>query len=261
MNICYCCNASLDSIDLLCTHLKYVHFLEEACTYKCCQYKCPQMFTCFKAFKKHLKTSHYNDNIDINVPHKIQKISDNDNWFSDSIPSTSSNKVDDSIAKISLNKDSCSNSENNNKKKAFFVDEVKNSFFHFFLKLHSKSHMTNKQIEEITTDFSQNITLLLDNLKNNIIDSVCDEKKLHVTNVFNSYTECLSDFKTEYRLNKYLLSNSIMKPPLSFVVQNDVREVIKKGTPCLVEKVESGYIMPIANQMKSYFKRYIKLHK
>lgn len=191
-----------------------------------------------KAFKKHLKTTHYNET---NIPQKIRKVSDCNNWFDDAVPSTSSNK------------DSCSSSEKFIIKKVSAIDEVKDSFLHFFLKLHNKSHMTSKQIEEIATDFSQNITLLLNNLKNNIIDSVCDEKKLHVSSIIDSYAECLFDFKTEYRLKKYLLSMDILKSPSTFVIQNIVEEVMKKGTPFLVEKVEYGTIMPIEKKIKSYF--------
>lgn len=65
MYICFKYKSSVDTVELLAIHFKYVHFLKEASNYNCCQYQCPQTFTNIKAFKKHLMSHTFSKTVGI----------------------------------------------------------------------------------------------------------------------------------------------------------------------------------------------------
>lgn len=66
------------------------------------------------------------------------------------------------------------------------------------MKLHSKSHMTSKQIEEIAVDFSNNISFILHSLKSEVINSVDKEKVSYVLELFDIFLKSFDELKTEY---------------------------------------------------------------
>lgn len=60
MFVCFICEKMFAEVSDLITHLKIVHGVPNYSTYKCCQYKCYQVFSNRQSFKKHLLITHNN---------------------------------------------------------------------------------------------------------------------------------------------------------------------------------------------------------
>lgn len=123
----------------------------------------------------------------------------------------------------------------------------------FVLKLNSHSHLTNKQIEAILADFSDNLTIVFELIKKVIVPEVKSEKPEEITNFLDFCIDPFCHVNTEYKFNKTLSDYKLLKSPTQFTVENKITEVMKKGVPYLAEQNVTGSIMPIEFQIQKYF--------
>lgn len=122
----------------------------------------------------------------------------------------------------------------------------------FVLKLNSHSHMTNKQIEIILKEFSENICTYC-KVKEFILPEVNTSKREEISDLLTIFSNPFEHINTEHKINKVLTTLNLYQPPTQFSVQNIVTEQMRKGIPVLDEQNLTGTIMPIEFQIKKLF--------
>lgn len=227
---CFKCSEELISVDILLVHIKYVHRLGTNDVFECGQFGCPQSFSSKRNFVFHLNNAHKRTK-EITA----QNLNSRQNLL---VPENKIDLHDKSDTKLT-------------------VDQIKDDLYKnaltFVSHLNSYSHLTNKQIESILNEFSENISHTFMLIKDVVIQEINLEKKDYVSQIFDVCADPFKNIKTEYKLIKALGDRNLMQPPVQFTVQKLVQENMRKGESHLEEVESKVVVSPIIYQIKTFF--------
>lgn len=247
MFVCFACTNTFSSIILLINHLKQYHGLGTNDIFKCNQNHCYQKFKNIHTFKLHLTRKH-------------KKTSNNNERSENLSYNNEPNEVNLNV--ISLpneiflpNETSLPNESICN----FTIDvhqvckNLKKSIIEFTLNLHNKDNLTRKNILEIQKSIENCITIPILTSLETLISSLNLIEKSELQIIFDQFKRPFGDIKSEYRLLKELKLMNLCQNVTSFIINNEICEIIKNHTPTLDENKFQGALMPLKFQFKSLF--------
>lgn len=247
MYLCFKCPEHFRDVDLLIHHLKCDHFISgKFLKLICIQTKCNQTFSNYTSFRKHLKTQHSKDS-NVELKDMSNATSEKPNEISVSSLSpvlTHTNRVSQVLP---LENTTSINPIPN------IMKNLKTKLLKTLLSLHANNSMSRKQVIEIQnmmssliSDISVSILSVLD------VYEVCNVKgDLEI--LLSLCKEPFSEFKSEYKLLKYLNVMNLYERPLAVVIEKTITEKTVADNHTLDSKSADIYIVPLKFQFKKIF--------
>lgn len=134
-----------------------------------------------------------------------------------------------------------------------FKTVIENQASLFLCQLYGNVNLTSKLINEIV----ENFTNLLENIKNIISPKIIEinSKKLSKDNEQILYLAFapFSSVRSEYAFRTYLRKKELFFNHTTFNMDRKIQSRVRKGIPTLREKIKTGILMPIEEQIKHFF--------
>lgn len=243
--VCFICKDEFMELDQLIVHLKCIHSLTSSSFYHCGIPSCPQTFSCFHSFAKHmtleiLNSSNYSQTLnDININHV-------------------GNQSINTIINRDSNVKNSSNDGFKNSKHQYSVDlnALKNSMIKCSLYYYGKFNFSRKEANELKKNITKIITTSIAQELEKIInnnDSVDAETKNSFKSIINFCKNPFEEFDTEYKFLKYLQNNDHYDNPKVITPDNTINNFVFHNTNTIDEKKIKGVILPLKFQFRKYF--------
>lgn len=238
MYICFVCNSEFAEINILITHLKYIHGILPSSKLICPDKGCPQTFFSFDSYKKHLK---------------IHKGTGSQNTLLISQNTESSYISSNNIENRSLDTLQNEHCPSNKFDMSEFRQLFKNSALMLLCKLHSKTNLSRKCVMEITKCIDDFLINLIETSITKISDTIPLNDLQKTMKLFSaSIRNPFENYQTEYRLIKHLEENDLIVSPNHFLINDQIDVVRKNNQTLLDQKKCKGILMPLKFQLKQF---------
>lgn len=212
---CYICKNTFNDLNTFFIHLKCVHSLTSTSIYCCGVLHCPQTFTSFRFFAKHMKSKICNIN-------PIQPIIINEKYGTNKNKISLTNIIpDDQIEEIEQN---CNN---------FNLDTLKYSMMTFLLHYYGKLNFSRKDALQLQQDITKMIMCpIAQQIKNilSINETIDNNTKKSLELIINFLNNPFEDFESEYKFLKYLTNNDYYDKPKIICLDNTVDNIVYHNT-------------------------------
>lgn len=232
---CYICKNTFNDSDALFIHLKCVHSLTSTSIYCCGVPNCPQTFTSFRSFAKHMKSNICNTN-------PIQPIIINEKH--------GTNKNNVSLPNINPNDQMEEIEQNYNN---FNLDTLKCSMIKFLLHYYGKLNFSRKDALQLQRDVTKMIMFpIAQQIKNllKINETIDNNTKKSLELIINLLNNPFEDFESEYKFLKYLTNNDYYDKPKIICLDNSIDNIINHNTNMIAEKKTKCVILPLKFQLR-----------
>ena len=233
------CESVFKTLDIFISHLKTFHGIPSIYKFKCKQHNCRQKFQNIHSFRRHL--SKHLHNITENESQELDSI--NIEKSNTELRNINLHVVDTtpvSYEPLNLNVD--------------YLSEIKNSVLNFSLQLHNRIEFTRKDVIQIQNSVTDFITKPISNMLKSVLSNANNsESSVNINDLIVYIAQPFSEIESEYKFIKKLQNELLYKTPTTFLISNNLSEVIINGIPIICPNKVEGCLMDINFQIKRYF--------
>lgn len=246
MFLCCKCPSKFKIFEELVNHLKYIHFLSNSDTLECKQNNCNQIFSSFKAFRRHVLRFHLTNSVHLD----------------DSACSSGTAQafiLEDQKSYVVPNENVSTHSDNTSTSLECLnsfqdaLGDLKNKALQFCLYLHSEDNITRKDVLLIQKHVTALCSSIGDALNICSKSIECEKLNQNIRAVIEVCNNPFNTISTEHRFFNILKDQDLYQEAHSHEMQNFVTEIVSKGNPTLDSKSFLAYFMPLHFQIKTFF--------
>lgn len=243
---CFICKNTFTVLDNFIVHLKCNHFLTSTSIYRCGVQHCPQTFSSFRSFIKHMKLKIcYNTNA---IPQTLNNSANNKTFNNDDVVNDTS--VSENISNIHLQ-----NVEQNNMN-ILDLNNLKNSMLTFSLHYYGKLNFSRKDALELQHDITKIIMCPLAKEIEKLVDNnktIDNQMKNSLNLIIHFCNNPFEELETEYKFLKFLNNKGYYEKPKVISLDNTIDNVVFHNTNTIAEKKTKAVILPLKFQFRKYF--------